>query len=53
LFYGLIPKQHDLLAERIPADTLKHNLAELSRRVGSIVDEFPPLSAFLAAGETR
>jgi tryptophan halogenase len=49
LFYGLVPQQYDLLAEHVPADVLKHNLTEMSQHIGKIVDEFPPLSAFLDA----
>ena len=51
LFYGLVPNQHDHLAERIPADVLETSLKELSEQIDKVVSEFPPLGAYLDAAK--
>lgn len=49
LFYGLIPKQHDLLAERVQKDALRERLGELSGHIDKVVSEFPPYEVYLKA----
>lgn len=49
MLHGLVPDHHDLLAERIPVNTLPENLGQLAAHIDQVVGDFPPHGIYLRA----